>query len=69
MTFSKQAGLIEERISIVTGANDDYVDISALTEHHAVKTQVIADADHFFSGQPQALGTAVTVALKEQLSQ
>ena len=69
MTFSKQVGLIEERISIVTGANDDYVDISALTEHHAVKTQVIADADHFFSGQHQALDTAVTAALKEQLSQ
>ena len=69
MTFSKQVGLIEERISIVTGANDDYVDISALTEHHAVKTQVIADADHFFSGQHQALDTAVTAALKQQLSQ
>ena len=69
MTFSKQAGLIEERISIVAGTNDDYVDISALTEHHAVKTQVIADADHFFSGQHQALETAVTAALKQQLSQ
>ena len=73
MTFSKQQGLqedlIEERISIVAGANDDYVDISALTEHHAIKTQVIADADHFFSGQHQALGKAVTAALKQQLSQ
>ncbi|MDA8702929.1 hypothetical protein N9M30_03130 [Pseudomonadales bacterium] len=73
MTFSKQQGLredlIEERISVVAGANDDYVDISALTEHHAIKTQVIADADHFFSGQHQALGKAVTAALKQQLSQ
>jgi len=73
MTFSKQQGLqedlIEERISIVAGANDDYLDISALTEHHAIKTQVIADADHFFSGQHQALGKAVTAALKQQLSQ
>jgi len=73
MTFSKQQGLqedlIEERISVVAGANDDYVDISALTEHHAIKTQVIAHADHFFSGQHQALGKAVTAALKQQLSQ
>jgi len=73
MTFSKQQGLqedlIEERISVVAGANDDYVDISALTERHAIKTQVIAHADHFFSGQHQALGKAVTAALKQQLSQ
>ena len=73
MTFSKQQGLqedlIEERISVVAGANDDYVDISALTEHHAIKTQVIADADHFFSGQHKALEVAVTAALKQQLSQ
>jgi len=69
MTFGKREGLIEERISIVAGANDDYVDISALTEHHAIKTQVIADADHFFSGQHKALEVAVTAALKQQLSQ
>ena len=69
MTFSKQEGLVKERVSVVAGAKDDYVDIGALTEHHAVKTQVIPDADHFFSGQHQALGTAVTAGLKDQLSQ
>jgi hypothetical protein len=72
MAFSKQQGLqeglIEERISIVAGADDDYVDITALTEHYAVKTQVIANADHFFSGQHQTLDKAITAALKEQLS-
>ena len=68
MTFSKRECLIDERISIVAGANDDYVDLTALAELGAAKTQVIADADHFFSGQHQALETAVTAALKEQLS-
>jgi alpha/beta superfamily hydrolase len=68
MTFSKRECLIDERISIVAGANDDYVDLTALAELGATKTQVIADADHFFSGQHQTLETAVTAALKEQLS-
>lgn len=67
MTFSKQEGLIEERISIVAGADDDYVNITALTKQYTIKTQVIADADHFFSGQHHALNEAITAALKEQL--
>ena len=72
MAFNKQRGLqeglIEEKISVIAGAKDNYVDITALTEHYTMKTQVIADADHFFSGQRQALDTAVTTTLNEQLS-
>lgn len=72
MAFNKQRGLqeglIEEKISVIAGAKDNYVDITALTEHYTMKTQVIADADHFFSGQRQALDTAVTTTLNEKLS-
>ena len=63
VTFNRQTGLHEERISIVAGANDDYVNLPALSGSYALKTHTIADADHFFSGQHQALDAALTNAL------
>ena len=68
MAFIKQESLVGKRISIIAGATDDYVDITALNGHCALKSFIISGADHFFSGQHQALGAAVTAALKEQLS-
>ena len=67
MAFIKQEGLVG-KISIIAGATDDYVDITALNGHCALKSFIISGADHFFSGQHQALGAAVTAALKEQPS-
>jgi alpha/beta superfamily hydrolase len=47
-------------LDIIYGAADDYVDPGAFPAGETVAAHMLPAADHFFSGQHDALATALT---------